>query len=102
LCFNIHGEIAKKCAGNVRLFEATGVGSCLVTDWKDNMSDIFKLDEEVVTYKSLDECIDKMSWLMNNPNEAKKIALAGQKRTLKDHTVENRVSQLHSLFLKHL
>ena len=102
LCFNIHGEIAKKCAGNVRLFEATGVGSCLVTDWKDNMSDIFNLEEEVVTYKSLDECIDKMSWLMNNPNEAKKIALAGQKRTLKDHTVENRVSQIHSLFLKHL
>lgn len=100
LCFNIHGEIAKKCAGNVRLFEATGVGSCLVTDWKDNMADIFKLDEEVVTYKSINECVDKLSWLMNNPNEAKKIALAGQKRTLKDHTVENRVSEIHDLFLK--
>ncbi len=91
LCFNIHGDIAKKCAGNVRLFEATGAGTCLVTDWKKNMSDLFELDKEVVTYKSVDECLEKVKWLLANPNEAKKIAKAGQDRTLKDHTIKNRV-----------
>jgi spore maturation protein CgeB len=102
VCFNIHGEIAKKCAGNIRLFEATGVGSCLVTDMKDNMSELFEIDKEVVTYRSMDECQEKISWLINNPLEAKKIALAGQKRTLKDHTVEKRVEEVNSIFLKHL
>ncbi|HET6244986.1 MAG: glycosyltransferase [Bacteroidetes bacterium] len=91
LCFNIHGDIAKKCAGNVRLFEATGIGTCLVTDWKENLSDLFDLDKEIVTYKSVEECIDKVKWLLNNPLEAQKIAKAGQQRTLRDHTIENRV-----------
>jgi hypothetical protein len=102
ICFNIHGEIAKKCAGNIRLFEATGVGSCLVTDLKDNMADLFELDKEVVTYSSIDECNEKIDWLLKNPAEAKKIALAGQQRTLKDHTVEKRVQEVNSIFLNHL
>jgi len=97
ICFNIHGDIAKKCAGNVRLFEVTGVGSCLVTDWKENLSNLFDVDNEIVTYKSLNECIEKIKWLTNNPVEAKKIALSGQKRTLKDHTIENRISIIDSV-----
>ncbi len=98
ICFNIHGEIAKKCAGNIRLFEATGVGSCLVTDWKENMSDLFVEDKEVVLYKTVEECIEKVQWLMNNPVEAKKIAIAGQARTIKDHNVENRVAGVDEIF----
>ena len=41
-----------------------------------------------LTYKSTDECIDKVKWLLSHPNELKQIAEAGQKRTLKDHTFE--------------
>lgn len=97
LCFNIHGDIAKSCAGNLRLFEATGVGTCLITDWKENMKDLFDLDTEVVTYKSVEECIDKIKWLNQNPLEAKKIAAAGQHRTLTDHTVEKRVDKVNQI-----
>lgn len=99
LCFNIHGEIAKGCAGNARLFESTGVGTCLVTDWKSNLSDLFDTDKEVVSYRTIDECLDKVKWLLDNPNEVRKIGLAGQARTLKDHTVKKRVQQIHDLFI---
>jgi hypothetical protein len=102
ICFNIHGDVAKKCAGNLRLFEATGVGSCLVTDWKENMSDLFDLDNEVVTYKSPEECIDKIKWLVNNPIEMNRISKAGQDRTLKDHTVQKRVLQVNEILSSNL
>jgi spore maturation protein CgeB len=98
LCFNIHGEIAQTCAGNIRLFEATGVGACLVTDWKENMKNIFDLDREVVTYRTTAECVDKVQWLLKNPLEMEKIASAGQNRTLSDHTVEKRVDIIHNIF----
>lgn len=98
ICFNIHGGIAKSCAGNLRLFEATGVGTCLVTDWKENLSDLFVPDQEVVTYKSKEECLEKIKWLLLNPSGADKIAAAGQKRTMKDHTTKNRVDELNRLF----
>lgn len=102
VCFNIHGDIAGKCAGNLRLFEATGVGTCLVTDWKKNMTELFDLENEVVTYRSVDECIEKIKWLEANPKEMKKIALAGQKRTLKDHTIEKRVEIVHAILKSRL
>ncbi len=99
ICFNIHGEIAKGCAGNLRLFEATGIGTCLITDWKKNLHDLFEPDSEVITYRSPDECIDKIKWLMNNPAEAKRIGMAGQARTLRDHSIEMRAKQINYLLL---
>lgn len=97
ICFNIHGEIAKKCAGNIRLFEATGIGSCLITDHKDNMKTLFEIGQEVVTYTNINDCLEKVKWLINNPAERIKIAKAGQERVLKSHTVKNRVEQINSV-----
>ena len=102
ICFNIHGEIARGCAGNARLFEATGVGTCLVTDWKENMGELFVSDKEVVTYKSKDECAEKIKWLLDNKKEAREIGMAGMARTLKDHTVQQRVAQINDLILSRI
>jgi len=102
ICFNIHGEVADKCAGNIRLFEATGVGSCLVTDWKDNITELFEPGKEIITYKTIDECIEKVKWLINHPDERLLIAKAGQERTLKYHTIENRVNVLNEILTSRL
>ena len=32
----------------MRLFEATGCGTLLITDWKENIEDFFKIDKEIV------------------------------------------------------
>jgi hypothetical protein len=102
ICFNIHGEVADKCAGNIRLFEATGMGTCLVTDWKENIKELFEPDVEIVTYRSVDECIEKVKWLSKNPAERDKIAKAGQKKTLSAHTIENRAMQLNKIITQEL
>ena len=98
--FNIHIDVAGKYAGNVRLFEVTGVGSCLITDWKDNLHELFELDKEIMTYSSPEECIDKVKWLINNPRERNMISQAGMKRTLRDHTYARRAEQLHDIICK--
>ena len=102
ITFNIHGEVAQKCAGNIRLFEATGVGSCLVTDWKENLNDLFETEKEIVTYKSIGECIDKVKWLLNNPEKRKKIANAGQEKTLAEHTIEKRAKTVNEIITKEM
>ncbi|MFN6066201.1 MAG: glycosyltransferase, partial [Pseudanabaena sp.] len=94
LTLNIHADSSPLYASNMRLFETTGVGSCLITDWKQNINDLFEPDREVVTYRSSSECIEKVKWLLSNPLEAEKIAKAGQHRTLKDHTFDIRSVQL--------
>lgn len=95
--FNYHGEIAGEYAANMRLFEVTGVGSCLITDWKKNLNELFEIDKEVVAFSSAEECTEKVKWLLDNPAEREKIAKAGQHRILKSHTLEMRVKQIDEI-----
>jgi hypothetical protein len=95
--FNCHLGASRRSASNMRLFEATGVGSCLVTDLKDNLPSLFAPDEEVVTYQSLDECVEKVKWLADNPAQAAAIGRKAMHRTLRDHTYELRAARLDEL-----
>jgi spore maturation protein CgeB len=94
IVFNSHIDLAGSNAGNIRMFEATGVGSCLLTDFKENITDYFKIDEEIVVYRTKAELIDKVSFLLKNQNKLREIAIAGQKRTLANHNYENRSKRL--------
>jgi len=99
---NYHGSIAGDYAANMRMFELTGVGTCLLTDNKSNINKFFNTDTEIVTYNNVDECIEKMTWLTENPAATKQIAEAGQRRTLKDHNYNIRAEQLNEIILDHL
>lgn len=95
--FNLHGEVAGDFAANVRMFEVAGAGTLLVTDHKNNMGELFEPGTEVLTYHSPEDCIEKLKWAIEHPVEAEKIALAGQRRALRDHSVENRVDLLYNI-----
>lgn len=99
MVFNTHGDNSPKLAANMRMTEATGVGSCLITDWKENLHELFKIDEEVVAYKSAGEAIDKIKNLMRDETLRKKIAEAGQRRTLKEYSYELRMEAFGNYLL---
>jgi len=99
---NYHANIAGDYAANMRMFEVTGVGTCLLTDNKSNITKFFNPDTEIVTYNNIDECIEKMNWLTNNPAATKQIAEAGQRRTIKDHNFKIRAEQLNEIILERL
>lgn len=102
LVFNSHIDCAESYAGNMRLYEATGMGACLVTDSKINLPDLFDPEIEVVTYRSAEECIKKVRYLLDHEDERKAIAANGQRRTLRDHTIAQRVERLHELITEAL
>ncbi|MCL2072665.1 MAG: glycosyltransferase [Marinilabiliaceae bacterium] len=89
--FNIHGDCAADYTANMRIFETTGVATCLLTDMKKDLNNYFDIDNEIVTYSSVNECIEKIKWLLNNPNKCREIAQNGQLRTLRKHNFESRV-----------
>ncbi len=97
ITFNRHIDCAGDYAGNVRLFEATGMGACLLTDWKMNLAELFEPDAEVVTYKSDDECLEKAKYLLDHESERLAISAAGQRRALRDHSFKQRTGQLDSI-----
>ena len=101
ITLNHHGDI-EPYANNHRLYEATGVGTCLVTDMKENLSELFELDREVVAYTSPDDCVEKIRYLLDHENEREAIARAGQERTLKEHTYYHRMQELVDIVQKYL
>jgi len=99
---NTHIDVSPTSASNMRLFEAAGVGTCLLTDWKENLKELYEPDVEVVAYRDAKECIAKMSHLLRNERDRKAIAEAGQKRVLHDHTIYRRAEQLDEILRAHL
>lgn len=93
IVLNHHGDIAPY-ANNVRLYEATGVGSLLLTDWKVNLQDLFDDKKEVIAYHSVEECAEFIHHFLEYEQERETIALAGQKRTLGEHTYFHRMEEL--------
>jgi hypothetical protein len=95
--FNVHIDNARNVASNMRLFEATGMGACLLTDGADGMEEYFEPDKEVVLYGSRSEAVEKARWLLDNPDKARAIGDAGFQRTMRDHTFEKRIPLLESI-----
>lgn len=93
---NHHGDVAPY-ANNLRLFEATGVGTLLITDWKVNLHEMFELGKEVVTYRTPEECAELIQYYLNHDDEREAIARAGQRRTLRDHTFAQRIKELEQM-----
>ena len=83
-------------ANNMRLFEATGMGALLITEYRDNLGDLFEIGREVVAYRSEDECAALVRYYTRRPQEAREIARAGQERSLRDHSYDSRMRELSS------
>jgi hypothetical protein len=94
---NLHIDCVGDNAGNMRMYEATGMGTCLLTDWKTNLPDLFEPGVEVVTYRSPEECIEKALYLLGHEEERRAIAAAGQRRTLRHYTYARRAEQLDEI-----
>jgi len=102
ITLNCHVDVAEQFANNMRLFEATGCGALLITDYKDNLQELFDIGREVVAYRSLEECADLVRYYLHHQDEARQIAKAGQARTLRDHTYDIRMAQTAEILERHL
>jgi len=102
ISFNQQGGNVPFYVPNMRLFEVTGCGSCIVTDARPGIEKLFAPDAEIVTYRSKDDLGEKVKWLADHPRERAAIAVAGQRRTLRDHTFHSRVDELLGEFQSRL
>jgi hypothetical protein len=57
------------------------------------MRDFFDVDNDIVTFETIEECKEKIDYLLSNPLEMQRIAENGQRVTLNKHTVEARYKE---------
>jgi hypothetical protein len=99
---NRHIDVAENHANNMRLYEATGVGTLLITDRKDNLGEIFDVGKEVLAYDGAAEAADLIRYFLTHPAEQQAIAKAGQSRTMRDHTYRQRMEELVAILGRYL
>jgi len=94
LTINLHTADGQGMAGNMRLFEATGQGCCLLTDAAGNLAELFEPGREVVAFASAAEAVERARWLLAHPAEMRRIAAAGRAATLSRHLVDHRCAEI--------
>jgi hypothetical protein len=102
IAVNRHIDVAEDNANNMRLYEATGVGSLLLTDAKQNLGELFDVSREVIVYRGEDELVEAVEHYLAHEDERAAVAAAGQRRTLRDHTYEVRMRELADILDRYL
>lgn len=75
---------------NMRCFEATAAGACLITDWVADLERCFVVGEEVAAYASVAQFGECMSVLAGGG--AARLAGRGENRTRHDHSYASRIT----------
>ncbi|MGH3025108.1 MAG: glycosyltransferase family protein [Gaiellaceae bacterium] len=102
IALNRHIATAEGFANNMRLFEATGVGTALLTESAPNLAQLFEPGVEVATYERADDVIGTIEHLLADRDSLARLASAGQRRTLTEHTFGVRMAELVNLLELHL
>jgi spore maturation protein CgeB len=98
IAVNVHIGVAGGLAGNMRMFEATGCGALLLTEEAPNLAELFAPGEEVVSYTGVDDLVGKIKHYLARPEDAARIAAAGQRRTHSEYSTQNRARELERVF----
>lgn len=78
----------------MRDFEAPMCRSCYLTGHTDEIHRFYDIGEEIDTYRTRDELIDKTSYYLSHPTKAERLRRAGYERAIRDHTWRRRFEEL--------
>jgi glycosyltransferase involved in cell wall biosynthesis len=80
---------------NYRNFETAGCKTCLLTDYNEQYDELgFKDKENFFTYKSVDEAVEIINFLKNNPEIINTVSEKGYELVSKKHTFKARAKSL--------
>jgi hypothetical protein len=82
---------------NLRVFEAMGCGSLLVTDRiTHSLHDLFDEGRDYLAYTPGDagDCAQKVTWALEHPDEAEGIARSGHAKTVSRHCETHRAAKV--------
>jgi spore maturation protein CgeB len=102
IALNRHIAAANGHANNMRLYEATGVGTMLLTEESEDLDALFEPGREAVTYADPHDLVETARWYLAHEDERAAIASAGRARTLAEHTYAARIAELVSILERYL
>jgi spore maturation protein CgeB len=77
---------------NARLFEATGSGAAVITEFRPAVPELFTVEDEVLVFHDFDDLVDQATRLLNEAGLTASLGEAAVLRAHRDHTYERRLS----------
>jgi len=93
---NPHGDFMR-WGGNMRLFEACGVGTFQIVDDRPGVREWFTVGEHLVTYRDPDHLRALVAYYLAHDDERGRIAAAGHAHVHAHHTYDHRMARLMEL-----
>ena len=82
-----------KGAVNQRVFDVPATGGFVLTDWREQMAELFE-PQEIACYHAPEEALDMARYYLAHPEERHNIATAARRRVLACHTWQHRLQTM--------
>jgi spore maturation protein CgeB len=79
---------------NARLFEATGSGAAVLTEFRPTLTELFAIGNEVLAFRDFDELVSQATRLLCEGGLSAKLGAAAARRAHENHTYEKRLTVL--------
>jgi spore maturation protein CgeB len=96
IALNPHGDFMR-WGGNMRLFEACGVGAFQLVDDRPGVREWFRDGEHLVIYRDRDHLRELVRYYLAHDDERRQIADAGRAHALAHHTYDQRMARFVEL-----
>jgi len=99
ICVNPHGDFMLH-GGNMRLFEAAGVGIFQLAEDLPGVREYFTPGETIVTYQDHDDLREKVAYYLAHEDERQAIAERARQHVYAQHTYDQRVARVEALLMQ--
>lgn len=90
---NHHVATAQGESVNMRLYEGTGMGCCVLTEDTQDLRKKFEVDREILTYRTEPEALEKICYLREHPSVAAEVGQRGRRRTLGEYCMDDEITR---------
>jgi spore maturation protein CgeB len=85
-------SLQMKAAVNQRIFDAPAAGGFVLTDFREQLAELFKVGEEVACFMEPGEIPELVRFYLTHPQVREKMKGKARKRVLAEHTYRHRVA----------
>ena len=81
----------------LRVFDIMGVGGFALTNYQEEISELFEEDKEIVCFRTLEELVEKTEYYLKNESLRQKIAINGYNKVKKDFSYEAGINRIFDI-----
>lgn len=81
----------------LRAFDIMGAGGFLLSNYQEELLELYENEKEMVIYESLEDAVEKADFYLQHENLRLEIAKRGREKTLREHSLQDRFLEIFKL-----